>query len=461
MRGTAIERSQSRQRKLDRMDAWYFELVMESLSLMLQISLLLLGCALSRYLWEINITVASVVLGVTLFGTIFYLFIIVAGTVSEDCPYQTPSARILRHALLPALRLAPSVISKCSTVGFFKLSGLIQDFGFRRILALWWSSFKRPWYSPNNLIPLSAGCIVLLVGPVAGAGSLGVVISVMPVLLFGRTMYHQIMDPSSLQTDVPDQHTIASDLRCISWVLQTSLDKMVRLTALKGLAPLLSVPTNFDPALVAYCFDAFVSCVVVENCKVMVVQGLEQLATVSAECFFHTFSHLWVTDPTSSTLQDVHQRYTKVFPANTDFCGHQFSHTANAIHRVFIRSGDPQRFKWGDYKPPVDEHAIVARTLIKVVRFKYQTMRQGKVSRLILRFALHSLSLDPLPPTPIVADCLSIIAVDLDCDVSNTSATTLDEKYVHISQMTISLTVNQCAGGGSFESDSSETQNNG
>jgi hypothetical protein len=50
MRGTAIERSQNRQRNLDGVVAWYFDYVLESLPLMLQVALLLLGCALSRYL---------------------------------------------------------------------------------------------------------------------------------------------------------------------------------------------------------------------------------------------------------------------------------------------------------------------------------------------------------------------------------------------------------------------------
>ena len=58
MRGSAIERSQNRQRKLDEIDAWYFNSVMESLPLMLQVALLLLGCALSRYLWNIDTTIA-------------------------------------------------------------------------------------------------------------------------------------------------------------------------------------------------------------------------------------------------------------------------------------------------------------------------------------------------------------------------------------------------------------------
>ena len=48
MRGSAIERSRNRQWKLDGIDSWYFDHVMESLPLMLQVALLLLGCALSQ-----------------------------------------------------------------------------------------------------------------------------------------------------------------------------------------------------------------------------------------------------------------------------------------------------------------------------------------------------------------------------------------------------------------------------
>ena len=54
--------------------------------------MLLLGCALSRYLWDVNTTVGSVTIGITSFGVLF-LFIAVAA--SGSCPYQTLAARIL------------------------------------------------------------------------------------------------------------------------------------------------------------------------------------------------------------------------------------------------------------------------------------------------------------------------------------------------------------------------------
>lgn len=105
MRGTAIERSQSRQLKLGGVVAWYFNSVVGSLPMMLQAALLLFGCALSRYFWEIDITIASVAFAVTSFGLISYLFIVIAGTNSENYPYQTPCAYVVRRHHLPALRL--------------------------------------------------------------------------------------------------------------------------------------------------------------------------------------------------------------------------------------------------------------------------------------------------------------------------------------------------------------------
>ena len=47
IRGSAVERSQNRQQKLDDIVNWYFDHVMGSLPLMLQAALLLLCCALS------------------------------------------------------------------------------------------------------------------------------------------------------------------------------------------------------------------------------------------------------------------------------------------------------------------------------------------------------------------------------------------------------------------------------
>ena len=455
VRGTAIERSQNRQRKLDGTVAWYFDHVMEALPLMLQVALLLLGCALSRYLWDINITLASVVLAVTSFGLVFYLSIVVAGTASESCPYQTPGARILRRFIphvLYALRSAPSTTSAFVSSNF---SRLLQISAICGLPAFWWSSLERPWFTTAN-IAFNLIYIFLFIPPmllvalVSDAHLLGLATYRISVTLC-RVVYRLFMVNSS--------QTSTLDLHCISWMLRTSLDEEVRLSTLKYLESLMTTPTNSNPVLVVYCFNVFAGCINTSDRKVVVTQGLERLAAASALCLFYTVSHLSVMDPTSSVLKDISQRYAKIFPAGVDFHNHTFTHTMNAIHRVFIRSVDRQRFNWGDYKPPSDEYIVVAQTLVQLAQFGYQRTHRTKVPRLILRFALYSLSQDPPPPTLVIADCLSIIAIDLGCDVSNTGAATLDERCVHPLRIVTSLTLNKRAGGAGFEPDNWKTRN--
>ena len=97
--GSTAERSRDRQRKLDGLRRWHFYLVIESLPVMLQLALLLLGCALSIYLWTINRTVAWVFLTFTLYGVASYVFLTLAATLYHDCPFQTPSSLLIRAAI--------------------------------------------------------------------------------------------------------------------------------------------------------------------------------------------------------------------------------------------------------------------------------------------------------------------------------------------------------------------------
>ena len=94
--GSTIERCGDRQRKFDGLERWPFRLFIESLPIMLQIALLLLTCGLSRYMWSVNTPVARVVISSTVLGFLFYLVIVVAGTSSYECPFQTPASMALR-----------------------------------------------------------------------------------------------------------------------------------------------------------------------------------------------------------------------------------------------------------------------------------------------------------------------------------------------------------------------------
>ena len=421
VRGTAIERSQNRQRKLNGIVSWYFEYVMESLPLMLQAALLLLGCALCRYLWEIDTTVASIVLTVTSFGVAFYLFIVAAATVSKSCPYQTPGSRLLHStssAIIPATLTAASAFGRA--VRHSKTARVVRK-------KKW---LHEPWWSKDNVKTWLNRVRRKLPGALASDALHLWRAMIQPLVAFARRAYTRFLSTPSTPAHRLDRRTTILDIRCISWMIQTSLDKAVHLSALESLATMVPL-ADFDPTLVADCFDIFISCVKVINRTVVVTQGLERLATVSATCLLHTLSHLSVMDSTSAVLGDVHQRYTRIFPPEADFHNLPFSYVCRAIHRVFNPGSYHSWFSWDNYKPSGHEHVVSACALARLALSEYQRReRHKKVPRWILRSALRSLSLDPPPPASVIVNCLSIIAIDLGCD-SSTRTTISGERCVY------------------------------
>jgi len=424
MRGPAIERSQNRQRKLDGIVTWYFDHVMELLPIMLQFALLLLGCALSWYLWEINTIVAAVVLGVAVFGVASYIFFVIAGAASTSCPYQTPGARILRHIPPLALSALRSVFSR---------SHVIHG------VANWWywrtQDFKCSafWFAKIFAAILVSPAILLLNLLVDAFLLARAIVRASFVNALGVRRWFHRRDPQAAVLDV----------RCISWMLQTSSDKTIHLPALRLLATMATL-AEFHPALVSACFDILVGCVSTVGSKVVILQGSEELATLSALCCLRTLAHLTTADSASSVFKDIRRRYTKTFPVEIDFEGIPSRHRFSIIHNVFYPSSvihgtfytpvkqlwaqnfRRPRIQWKNYEPSSVEHAVI----VQLGRFQYQGKDYRKVPRWILRYGRHLLSQDPLPPASVAADCLSIIAMDLGCTIPN--PTTPEERCVHI-----------------------------
>ena len=97
--GSLIDRSRHRELRMRGMITWRFKIIMECLPLVMQLSLLLLGCALARYLWDLSRTVSATIAAFTIFGFFFYLFIVFAATFWKTCPFQTPISLGLRYLL--------------------------------------------------------------------------------------------------------------------------------------------------------------------------------------------------------------------------------------------------------------------------------------------------------------------------------------------------------------------------
>jgi len=112
VRGSTIDESRNRQRRPSGMVSWKFDLIMESLPLMLQSALLLLGYALSKYLWAIDLMVASVVIWITSIRLVCYIFIVTAVMTTDNCPFQTPTSQILRSHSVSGLERRVSIVSR-------------------------------------------------------------------------------------------------------------------------------------------------------------------------------------------------------------------------------------------------------------------------------------------------------------------------------------------------------------
>ena len=142
-----VERCGDRQRKFDGLEKWPFRLFIESLPVMLQIALLLLSCGLSRYVWSADASVARVVISFTILGILFYIGMVVAGTSSYECPFQTPASTALRHI-------------RGSKVGHQTVTLLLwanRAFGgVKRSLVRWVSRSRSAQFLPTNLRRRSA-----------------------------------------------------------------------------------------------------------------------------------------------------------------------------------------------------------------------------------------------------------------------------------------------------------------
>jgi len=94
--GSLERRGKLRQQKLDGLEAWHFHAVLQSFPILLQISLLLFGLAISAFVWSQQGPLAVAVMVPTAFGIFLYVFVVATSLVSLQCPFQTPISALIR-----------------------------------------------------------------------------------------------------------------------------------------------------------------------------------------------------------------------------------------------------------------------------------------------------------------------------------------------------------------------------
>ncbi|KAJ7744399.1 hypothetical protein B0H16DRAFT_1889666 [Mycena metata] len=97
--GTIEERGLQRQRKLDGLQKWKFDTVLQTFPLLLQLALFQFSAALPTYLWIVSVPISGLVIALTSAGFLVYISVLGCAIAFTDCPFQTPLSASLAQLL--------------------------------------------------------------------------------------------------------------------------------------------------------------------------------------------------------------------------------------------------------------------------------------------------------------------------------------------------------------------------
>ena len=378
VRGSVIDRSRHRQRKMDGIVTWHFDLVMECLPLMLQIALLLLGYALSDYLFFINKTVAGVLIGFTSFGLLFYFLIVSAATFSYDCPFQTPLSRIFHF--------------------FIRL-----DDRHKKYLDRTWKWFQRIFSKNRFGTRNTAGPNNHLALPMAG-------------------VYNQ-------QPPLFDQETdwggYVLDSNCIAWMFEKSTDADV-IMAIMRFIPEVVWHANIRTTPLQRLYDTVLECFDQSSGHPVVISRLRNKAYLSAKALLHlAIQRKCIGDRSDeavfTSISSQHVTLgSKHYEGDSDL-----ESTLGIIDRVFS-NGNPECMYWQKFTFTVPHYVWMGHILLYRA---WDVLRNDQpLPNDIKDFVLHSLQSEPSPPAAVVADCLFIAGLVLGINLHTTDLLVADKR---------------------------------
>jgi len=284
--GSAADKSRVRQQKLDGLQKWHFHLVIESLPVMLQLALLLLGCALSRYLWMISHTVAGVIVVVMLFGVTSYIFLTLAATLYHNCPYQTPPSILTR------------TITRYLTHSDAKIAHLLQ-------------SCIVPLPSIKNL----RGILGHLCSGVCSVFKGFCCIPAVVEEVEHTPLATVVLPPTWIFKDIPvDWDTCRADAQCISWVLHSSTDTDMIFSTVRFAADMVWYPEIAGALSPCVLLNLFFDCLV----DGQVAPGKSEHASSIGMALASVLSIHLIMEPNSQVLRELCEPILSVWVPSPD-----------------------------------------------------------------------------------------------------------------------------------------------
>ena len=382
MRGSVIDRSRYRQRKMDGMVTWRFDFVMECLPLMLQAALLLLSCALSDYLYSINKVVASILIGFTAFGLLFYILIISAATLSFTCPFQTPPSLILRY--------------------------LIRfDNEHRQYLKGTWRWIRCTFFQGKKLFRRKPGSFHGVVNPVAEENPAG-------------HLKLQILNPpKQLFPKDTDWENYVLDSNCIAWMFKMCTDPDFIMAIMKFI-PEIVWHTNIGDVPLEKLYDTFVGCFDYLSGRHVLIPKLEDKAYLSAKALLHLcVQRNCIGGGSKKHFNSISAGYLSMRPKPQE-CYSDLESTLCILDRVF---GDSEPIYWRDFSFSVTHHTWIGHILIYRA---WKAPKEDKSSSSNVRgFVTRS---SQLQHRPVIANCFFLIGFLLGLTLHERDLSTVDKR---------------------------------
>jgi len=395
-RGSVADRCRHRQRKMEGMVTWHFDLVMECLPLMLQAALLLLSYALSDYLFSLERIVASTIIAFAAFGVLFYLLLVSAATMSYNCPFQTPLSLILRF-----------LIRYDSEHKKF-LERLGRWFGriFSRIKK------NRPRRNPRGRDGLD-------------------------VFHGNRSGDHielPITNPADQQpplfNEECDWYDHVWDSKCIARMFDMSMDADALMTIMRFI-PEVVWHAGIRTTPLERLYDTVVECIDRSSGSPVVIPQLENKVYLSAKAFLHVaIQRKCVGDRRDEAVLDYISRRHHIMGSEGLYRDSDLQSTLGIIDCVF---GYPRPMDWKNFSFTAAHHAWMGHILL--YRAWDVVGKGGRLPEDIKGFTLHSLQLNPLPPAPIVADCLFIIGLVIGIGLHIDDLLVVDKRWVDLASI--------------------------
>ena len=406
-RGSTVDRSRVRERKLTGIETWKFHVVMESLPLILQCALVLLGSALSRYLWEVNRWVSSVVIGFACFGFLFYLFIFAASIFSFDCPFQTPFSLLIRFAIGLAL---PYWRKRRQNSGPTQQppTGLMQKPPIKPMQQP--SKLKMlgsPYYLPFSVNNVGRGYDL--------EASITAPARIAPALI----------QPPGPAIPLFMQETEAEadklNARCITRMFTMSIDPSVVISVMDFI-PEVIWHNRIKNVPLKRIYDILMDCFYFSGSRLVMIPKLRDVAYLSAKAFTHIALQRRCITQYEEDKQDGWKTLCASHPLLSPTDYGLDSDLGTVLFMVDMTLGCKNGFPWGQTQMTLTHHAWMSHVFL----YRAWCERQS-LSEVVMQFVESSMSLRLLSDT-VITDCLFIIGLMVGVPLHISDITVKDKR---------------------------------